>query len=126
MFSDGSATDVGSDAYLAVSFYKLLQNIATSYGSSVLSPPASTYSSDESLLNFAKNLSTGSLLITYHLVGSARMAKNKAKGVVDGDLNVFGVENLMVADCSIEPFIQDGNTAYSAFLIGLATAKTLE
>ncbi len=126
MFSDGPVSQVGSDAYLLVSFYKIMQTIAAANGSAVITPPPAAYATDDSLLNYAQTLSNGSLIITYHLVGSARMAQTKANGVVDGNLNVFGVKNLMVADCSIEPFIQDGNTAYSAFIIGLVASNFLK
>lgn len=126
MFSDGPVTQVGSDAYVLVSFYKILETIAASYGSVVVAPPAAAYATDNTLLTYAKTLNTASLIITYHLVGSARMASSMADGVVDGKLNVFGVKNLMVADCSIEPYIQDGNTAYGAFVIGLIAADILD
>jgi choline dehydrogenase len=53
------------------------------------------------------------------------MGKSKEDGVVDGYGNVFGVENLIVADASIAPIQNDGNTAAPAFLIGFVIAKHL-
>lgn len=127
MFSDGSVTDVGSDSYILVSFYKILQTIAANYGTSVVAPSPAVYAAgDDALLSYAQTLSDGSLTITYHMVGSARMSDSMVDGVVNGSLHVFGVKNLMVADCSIEPLSQDGNTAYGAYVIGLVTANILE
>jgi choline dehydrogenase len=47
------------------------------------------------------------------------MGRNIEEGVVDGFLNVFGTENLKVADLSISPILPDGNTALAAQMIGL-------
>jgi choline dehydrogenase-like flavoprotein len=46
-------------------------------------------------------------------------------GVVDGDLNVFGVNNLKVADIGVLPVSPDCNTAYAAFMVGLRCATIL-
>lgn len=120
---------VGSDAYKAVSYYKLLQDIAVAQGgtsSDVLFPPNSAYPApwgpapdDNKLFETAKS----NVFIASHASGSCRMAKTARDGVVDGNLKVFGTENLWIADCSIEPVIQTGNTAYMAYFIGLELAK---
>lgn len=129
-FSDGPVTKKGSDLFLAVDALKLIKNIAQEFGTEVLAPAPELYPApygpapDDSLLEaYIRNLS--SQLITFHNTGTARMAKSMCDGVVDGCLQVFGVKNLMVADCSIEPTIEDGNTGYSAYIIGLEAACIL-
>lgn len=124
-------TVIGSDAYQAVSYLKLLQQVAVAEGGNpqtILYPPNSHYPApwgpapDDSLLyNDAVNNS----VFAYHTVGSCRMGKSKKDGVVNGDQEVFGVKNLYIADCSIEPLVQTGNTAYMAFFIGLILALHL-
>lgn len=124
MFSDGSVTTPGTDAYMAVSFYKILQTIASDLGETVISPPASVYmAGDNALLTYGETLPN--LSVAYHAVGTARMGQSINDSVVDGKLHVFGVKNLMVADVSIEPQIQDGNTAYAAYLIGQVAASII-
>lgn len=60
---------------------------------------------------------------THHWTGTCKMGKSAYDGVVDKHGNVFGVENLVVADDSIAPFIPDGNTQACAYLIGRKIAK---
>lgn len=126
MYSDGSVSTPGTDAYNVVSFLKILQSIDTAFAGGVLvSPPASVYAGgDSALLDYAQTLSHMS--VAYHAVGTCRMGLSSANAVVDGNLNVFGVKNLMVADVSIEPLIQDGNTAYAAYFIGMVAANIIQ
>lgn len=130
-YTDGSYNVPGTDAYLAVSFYKVIQDIAQSLGATVTSPPAADFPApwgpqpnDAKL--FADAQIPTNFVITSHIVGTARMAQSAATGVVDGKLNVFGVKNLMVADISIQPKIADGNTCYSAYVIGLKAADIIQ
>jgi choline dehydrogenase len=123
MYTDGTYADVGSDAYLVVSFFKIVRDIAAAADHEVVYPTPEQYESDEAL--FAAGLNASSLSITYHTVGTTRMGTSLENGVVDGNLNVFGVENLMVADIGIEPIIVSGNTCYSAYIIGLVAAQIL-
>lgn len=58
-----------------------------------------------------------------HISGTALMGESIEDGVVDGNLDVFGVCNLSIADNAVVPFIEDGNTAYQAYVIGLIKAK---
>jgi choline dehydrogenase len=71
------------------------------------------------LANYAK----ASYNVLNHYGGQCRMGTNIQEGVVDGFLNVFGTENLKVADLSIAPILPDGNTALAAQMIGLNTVK---
>lgn len=63
---------------------------------------------------------------THHWTGTCRMAPRNKGGVVDAHGNVYGVENLVVADDSIAPFIPDGNTAACAFMIGRKLAEFIK
>ncbi|WP_129730492.1 GMC family oxidoreductase [Ectobacillus funiculus] len=58
-----------------------------------------------------------------HFAGQCKMGRNIQEGVVDGFLNVFGTQNLKVADLSISPIIPDGNTSIPAQMIGLNTVR---
>ena len=127
-FSDGSVTTPGSDAYLQVSFYKMIKAAANASGQVVIYPQADHYPApfgpapdDLLLLADAKN----DLTLQAHIVGTARMGTNISNGVVEGDLNVFGLENVKVADNSIQPLSTDGNTCYPAYIIALVLCQTL-
>ncbi len=58
-----------------------------------------------------------------HFGGQCKMGRNIQEGVVDGFLNVFGTNNLKVADLSISPILPDGNTSTAAQIIGLKAAR---
>ncbi|RHW43434.1 GMC family oxidoreductase [Neobacillus notoginsengisoli] len=58
-----------------------------------------------------------------HYGGQCRMGTTIEEGVVDGFLNVFGTQNLKVADLSISPIIPDGNTALPCQMIGLNAVR---
>lgn len=62
---------------------------------------------------------------THHWQGSNRMGKSPEDSVVDGWGNVWGVKDLIVADDSIAPVENDGNTNAPAFMIGYTIAKHL-
>ena len=47
---------------------------------------------------------------TWHSLGTCKMASREANGVVDANLNVYGIEGLKVADLSIPPENVAGNT----------------
>lgn len=124
MYSDGTFEDVGSDAYLTVSFFKIAQAIAAASGHVVTFPTPEQYEAGDAAL-FAAALNPSSLAITYHNVGTTRMGTSVANGVVDGDLHVFGVKNLMVADIGALPTSPSGNTCYSAYVVALVAAQVL-
>ena len=48
-----------------------------------------------------------------------------ANGVVDGQLRVFGVKNLRIASNSAVPVINNGETDYTAYVIGREAARIL-
>lgn len=125
MYSDGSVSTFDTDAFNIVTFLKTLPSVSAETGFPLLSPAPSVYAGgDSALLAYAQTLSNMS--ITFHVVGSARMGQTISNAVVDGNLHVFGVKNLMVADVSIEPEIQDGNTGYAAYFIGQQAANIIK
>lgn len=122
VFTDGPPSEPGTDANLAIKFYKELKKIARQSGGTVLFPPPEDYrAGDEALFADAFN----TFIITYHNSGTCRMAKSPRRGVVDGQLNVFGVKGLKIASCSVAPVIEDGNTGYQAYVIGLEAANII-
>lgn len=60
----------------------------------------------------------------FHPVGTCRMG-NDAMAVVDGTLNVHGVEGLMVADASVMPTMPGCNTHAPSMMIGARAADFL-
>lgn len=129
LYSDGPFTQVGTDAYKAVQFYRTyLKNIETavqaSYPGAVIAyPTPAMYAdlTDDQLFQAVLNTTE----VDFHALGSASMAATIADGVVDGNLNVFGVSNLMVADNSVLPVTSEGNTQYPAYVIGLQAARII-
>ncbi|KDR75994.1 hypothetical protein GALMADRAFT_139756 [Galerina marginata CBS 339.88] len=55
---------------------------------------------------------------TWHSIGTCAMKPREKGGVVDERLNVYGVEGLKVADCSITPDNVGANTYNTAIAIG--------
>ncbi|RYP12067.1 hypothetical protein DL767_011505 [Monosporascus sp. MG133] len=62
---------------------------------------------------------------TWHSLGTCKMAAREEGGVVDADLNVYGVEGLKVADLSIPPTNIAANTANAAMAIGEKAADII-
>src|SRR5262249_31117451 len=64
-------------------------------------------------------------VVTYwHQASTARMGRD-AMAVVDGDLRVYGIGNLRVADASIMPRVTTGNTQAACVVIGERAAEAL-
>lgn len=62
---------------------------------------------------------------TWHSLGSAKMAPREKLGVVDRDLNVYGVKGLKLADLSIAPKNVGGNTNNTALVVGEKAADII-
>jgi len=121
MYSDGPFTTNGTDANLAVATYQVIAQ-SVGLGNMIFPPPA--HFAVPALL-FQDLLSTSGTTAESHIVGTARMGTSIENGVVDGNLNVFGVKGLMVVDASSIPVIADGNTCYSVYALALGAAKIL-
>ena len=128
-YSDGDLTDPNSDASMAVQMFKTIKSIGddlsalTAGGVTLVYPEASHFNPGNEDLLFAD--AQASNLASHHYVGTCRMGTNISNGVVNGRLQVFGTKNLMIADNSIAPLPETGNTAYQAYLIALVAAKIL-
>ncbi|KAK5116559.1 hypothetical protein LTR85_009184 [Meristemomyces frigidus] len=55
---------------------------------------------------------------TWHSLGTCKMAPREKLGVVNADLNVYGVQALKVVDLSVAPRNVAANTANTAYAIG--------
>ncbi|KAI0023436.1 GMC oxidoreductase [Xylariomycetidae sp. FL0641] len=76
---------------------------------------------DEVIVQFLReNVNT-----TWHSLGTAKMAPRGEMGVVDQDLNVYGVGGLKVADVSICPQNVGANTNHTALVIGEKAADII-
>ncbi|KAI1734593.1 GMC oxidoreductase [Xylaria scruposa] len=62
---------------------------------------------------------------TWHSIGTAKMAPREQSGVVDKDLNVYGVKGLKLADLSIAPENVAANTNNTALVIGEKAADII-
>ncbi|KAI1088311.1 GMC oxidoreductase [Rostrohypoxylon terebratum] len=62
---------------------------------------------------------------TWHSLGTVKMAPREEMGVVDKDLNVYGVQGLKVADLSIPPENVGANTNNTAMMIGEKAADII-
>jgi choline dehydrogenase len=61
----------------------------------------------------------------WHQSGTARMGRD-ATSVVDGELRVYGLKNLRIADASIMPRVTTGNTMAPCVVIGERAAEVLK
>ena len=61
----------------------------------------------------------------WHQSGTARMGRD-AMSVVDGELRVYGLEYLRIADASIMPRVTTGNTMAACVVIGERAAEMLK
>ena len=87
----------------------------------LVSPSMDIINNDDMLEQFIKE----NLGNTYHQQSSIPMGPYDRGGAVDYLGRVYGVSNLIVADCSIIPYTVDGNTQAPAYLIGYTIAKQL-
>lgn len=111
----------------AVKIFKMAANIAQAYTTSnPLYPPNADYPApfgpapDDAAL---ENDAEWAISFTNHASGTCKMGTDDTVGVVDADLNVFGVENLACCDCSVQPEISSGNTSYPAYILGMIKAQ---
>lgn len=77
--------------------------------------------SDEGFDTFIRNAAT----TYYHQTGTAKMGRD-AMSVVDGELRVYGIDNLRIADGSIMPRITTTNTMAPCVVIAERAAEFLK
>ncbi len=113
-----------SDREVAVKSIKVARKIAqaNSIKDHILDEfvPGASYSSDEELLEAARNHSQS----IYHPVGTCKMGHDK-ESVVDDQLRVHGVKNLRVVDASIMPELVSGNTNAPTMMIAEKAAEMI-
>jgi choline dehydrogenase len=108
-------------------FKVYIANIATQLATidpsyQLVSPTMDIINNDALLTDFIM----ANVNIPHHWTGSCRMAPRSQGGVVDQHAHVYGVKNLVVADTSIVPFPNDGNTSAPSFMLARVIAKQLE
>lgn len=72
-----------------------------------------------------ENFVRDSVLTYWHQTCTAKMGRD-AMSVVDNKLNVYGIENLRIADGSIMPRVTTGNTMAPCVVIGERAAEMLK
>ena len=115
------------DLELIKSIYKeYIRNIAHAFSAidpqyQLISPSLDIIENDKMLEQYIID----NIVDTHHHQSSLRMAPYSSGGVVDYMGRVYGVNNLIVADCSIIPSTTDGNTQAASYLIGYTIAQQL-
>lgn len=127
----------GNDMAETVNMFKILAQVAADSGvnAQMIYPPPDHYPApygtapDDSLLMqdaWAGIAQFSPDTVTNHYTSTCQMGTSISNGVVSGtDLHVFGTQNLMVADNSIYPSPETGNTAYQAYLAGKMAARII-
>lgn len=77
--------------------------------------------SDEDILEHWKN----NLSSSWHMAGTVKMGKDEADAAVNSHFQVFGIENLRVADMSVVPLLTNNHTQATAYLTGATCADIL-
>jgi choline dehydrogenase len=72
-----------------------------------------------------ENFIRDSVVTYWHQTCAAKMGRD-SMSVVDGNLKVYGIENLRIADGSIMPRVTTGNTMAPCVIIGERTGKILK
>jgi len=116
LYSDANGDDINT----AIATYKKLRKAALAAGEDMVYPTPDQYAAGDFALASAAQAIP---FVQWHALGTCKMGTSIANSVVDGTLHVHGINNLMCADCSVEPFAPTGNTAYQAYLIGLVAAR---
>lgn len=122
LFNDGDVSTPGTDAYLQVSYYKIIQAAAALAGEAVFYPTPDQYTAGDAALLAAAQ---AQVVIQSHIVGTARMGTDISNGVVDGNMKMFGLKNVYIGDNSVQPETSNGNTCYPAYVIALVLCQVL-
>lgn len=126
LFADDTTGLVnGSSLNKCVKALYNLQVVAAAAGTIIvpipgLSPDPTDFVTPTDLANYVKSVST----FADHQTGTCRMGTSIANGVVDSNQNVFGLQNLKIADLSIYPYTMDGNPMTSALIAGLKCVQS--
>lgn len=86
-----------------------------------IQPSMQELQSEEALEGFIRrNIQT-----SYHYSESVRMATKENGGAVDSTGHVYGAKNLVVADNTIQPIINNGNTQFHSYLLAWKIGQDL-
>ena len=77
-------------------------------------------------LKAAKAYARGNVVSMWHLVGTCAMLPKDKAGVVDSQLNVYGVENLQAVDASAFPLVSTANLQATVYVFAEKAADLLE
>jgi choline dehydrogenase len=72
-----------------------------------------------------ENFIRDSVVTYHHQTCTAKMGRD-SMSVVDGDLKVYGIANLRIADASIMPRVTTGNTMAPCVIIGERAGEILK
>jgi choline dehydrogenase-like flavoprotein len=114
-----------ADLPKVIAFYQQIRAVAHNLSQTMIYPPESHFETPSLLEQDARASLFNPASVTSHFTGTVQMGTSPENGGVDGNLRVFGVDHLMVADNSIPPVPEDGNTAWQAYTIGAVAAKIL-
>lgn len=93
-----------------------ISNQAQYKGYGLISPSLDIIKDTDALSEYI----TSTIIQTHHISSTAKMGE-----VVDGSGRVYGTQHLYIADNCIAPYINNGNTQSTAFLIGYTIANHL-
>lgn len=120
------------DQQRQIELAKILGRTSIRYsGALPVSPPAAVFPNDAEFGPYG-GLGTDATLFQWaqtngiesiHISGTARMSSSDCDGVVDGNLDVYGVDNLGIVSNTVVNSIEDGNTAWSSIVTGLEKAR---
>ncbi|KAF2033929.1 alcohol oxidase [Setomelanomma holmii] len=84
--------------------------------------PGSNVTADADIDAFIR----GSATTLYHPAGSCKMGAKSEGGVVDGELKVYGVENLRVVDASVIPILPASHTMTTVYAVAEKAADIIK
>lgn len=114
-----SETDLTNARELVRLLASIIINMGSGYD--VIAPSAEVLANDDLLNDYIYD----TLAQTHHWVNSCRMGPRDKCGVVDSNGSVYGVKHLTIADNSIFPFPNDGNTSSTAYVVGYVIGDKL-
>lgn len=77
---------------------------------------------DSALLS---SIQGSSFFLSSHISGTTQMGTHVSNGVVDGDLNIFGLSNVKICNLGVAPRTPDGNPCLPSYYIALNLLKKL-
>lgn len=114
LFSDSNGLPTpGSDMAKVLAVMRTVRSILPS-GLDFVYPTPAQFANDTLLAQAVLEHTT----ISGFPVGTCAMGTDITNGVVDANFGVFGVKRLCIADASVEPLLDDGDTLYADYMIG--------